>query len=117
MPESNDPSAGALNRLDKRLGAFEASRRARPSHAGIGGAAGDGYRLLGQMLGGVLGGLGLGWALDHFARTGPWGIVGGLIVGAGLSIYATVQTASRISARAAKPLSGAGVPHDSGEDT
>lgn len=100
MPKSDDSSQGALGRLDKRLDAFEATRKAKPFALGMGNSASEGYRLLGQMLGGVLGGIGLGWLLDHFAHTGPWGVVGGLLIGAGLSVYATVRTASRISARA-----------------
>ena len=97
---SQGASRGALGRLEGRLDAFDAGRAAKPGGQGIGESAGDGYRLLGQMLGGVLGGIGLGWLLDHFAHTGPWGVIGGLLIGAGLSIYATVQTASRISAKA-----------------
>ena len=88
--------------LDRRLEAFEARGPRRGlGPLGVGQGAADGYRLLGQMLGGVLGGLGLGWLLDHFAHTGPWGVVGGLVIGAALSIIATVKTASAISARSA----------------
>jgi ATP synthase protein I len=100
MPEPDTFSQKALKRFDKRLDAFEATRGAKPFSLGMGDSASDGYRLLGQMLGGVLGGIGLGWLVDHFAHTSPWGIVGGLLIGAGLSIYATVRTASAISARA-----------------
>ena len=108
MPKPDDSSQGALERLDERLDAFEAARKAKPFALGVGNSASEGYRLLGQMLGGVLGGIGLGWLLDRFAHTGPWGVIGGLLIGAGLSIYATVRTASRISARAAaNPAPGA----------
>ena len=70
------------------------------------------------MLGGVLGGLGLGWLVDRFAHTGPWGVVGGLVIGATLSIIATVKTASTISARsmADKPPPTAVDPGDDDED-
>ncbi len=91
MPEPEESSHGALSRLDERLDTFEANRAAKPRAAfGIGESASDGYRMLGEMLGGVLGGVGLGWLVDHFAHTSPWGVVGGLLIGAGLSIYATV---------------------------
>jgi ATP synthase protein I len=99
MPEPKDTGRDPLGRLDARIEAFE-SRRGR-AKAGIGQEAADGYRLLGQMLGGVLGGVGLGWLLDHFAHTSPWGLVGGLLIGSGLSIFSTIRTAMRISARAA----------------
>ena len=116
MPEPDD-TEGAFDRLDKRLGAFDESRRSsKPALPGIGGEAGDGYRLLGQMLGGVLGGLGLGWLADRVFHTGPWGIVLGVIVGTGLSIYAAIRTASAISARAEKSAGvSASVRKDGGE--
>jgi len=104
MSEPDDSSHGGLKRLDKQLAAFEAARAAKPASLGMVDSSGDGYRLLGQMLGGVFGGVGLGWLLDHFAHTSPIGVVGGLLIGSGLSIYATVRTASRLSAKAAKPV-------------
>jgi ATP synthase protein I len=110
MPKPEESSQGALGRLEGRLDAFDASRAAKPGKSGIGESAGDGYRLLGQMLGGVLGGIGLGWLVDHFAHTSPWGLIGGLLIGAGLSVYATVQTASRISAKAEAKLGAAASP-------
>jgi ATP synthase protein I len=100
MPESEESSHRALERLDKRLEAFETDRAVRPGRSGVGESAADGYRMLGEMLGGV----GFGWLVDHFAHTSPWGLVGGLVIGAGLSVFATVQTASRISAKAAAKL-------------
>ena len=114
-PATSDPRSGnegrdPLARLDSDLASFEASRRKTPSGMG---EAGAGYRLLGQMIGGVLGGIGLGWLVDHFAHTSPWGLVLGLLIGAGLSIVSTVRTASRLSARAegkAGPV--AAVPDD-----
>jgi ATP synthase protein I len=117
MPESEESSHHALERLDRRLEAFEADRATKPGLPGVGQSAADGYRMLGEMLGGVLGGVGLGWLIDHFAHTGPWGVVGGLVIGAGLSIFATVQTASRISARAAaKSGHGATAPAPTGDE-
>jgi ATP synthase protein I len=63
-------------------------------------AGGDGVRVLGQLLSGLLGGIGLGWLLDQVAHTTPWGLVGGLAIGTGLSIFSTVRMASRTSAAA-----------------
>ena len=114
-PATSDPKSGGkghdpLARLDSDLASFEAGRRKAPSGMG---EAGAGYRLLGQMIGGVLGGLGLGWLVDRFAHTSPWGLVLGLLIGAGLSIFSAVQTASRLSARTeAKASPTAPVPDD-----
>ncbi len=122
MPKPEIPGGRDLETLSERLGAFDASRKARPALAGIGGGAGEGYRMLAQMLGGVLGGLGFGWLVDHFAHTGPWGVLIGLVLGAGLSIYGTVQTASRISAGVASDAAAqsqapdVGAEDDDGDD-
>jgi len=115
MSDPDESSRRALNRLDRRLGAFDDSRRAKTSGTGLGGEAGGGYRLLGQMLGGVLGGVGLGWLVDHFAGTGPWGVLGGLAIGVGASLYATVRTALRMSARAEAKM-GPVAPAGDGDD-
>ena len=96
MPQSDDDSREALKRLDQRLKAF------KPDGAPAPGAGADqrgisaGYRLVGELLGGVLGGLGLGWTFDHFAHTTPLGIVIGLLLGLGASLYAVVRGALRM---------------------
>ena len=100
MPEPGDSSQDPLGRLDARIKALETSRGG--SKAKVGADAADGYKVLGQMLGGVLGGVGLGWLADRFAHTAPWGLIGGLLIGAGLSIYSTIRTAMRMSARATR---------------
>jgi ATP synthase protein I len=118
MPKPDETSHGALGRLDRRLDAFEATRAAKPSVMGMGESAGDGYRLLGQLLGGVFGGLGLGWLVDHFAHTTPFGIVGGLLIGVGLSVFAAVRTAMAMSAReAAKGPPSPAVADDDDDET
>jgi ATP synthase protein I len=96
MPHPNDPPDEALRSLDQRLGAAEAARARKLSpdtHA----AMAQGYRFVGEVVGGVLGGVGLGWLLDRFAGTAPWGLVGGLLIGAGLSIFVAVSTAAKAS--------------------
>jgi ATP synthase protein I len=100
MPKSQDPGPDPIGRLDERLAAFDADRR-KP-RTGMGFEAADGYRLLGQMLGGVLGGVGLGWLLDRFAHTSPFGVVGGLLIGTTLALVTTIRTATRMSDRAQK---------------
>lgn len=100
MPEPDKSSDEALRRLDDQLAAFEAKREARPTPLGLGDAS-EGFRLLGQILGGVLGGLGLGWLVDRLAGASPWGVLGGLLIGVVVSIVAAVRQAAAMSAKAA----------------
>jgi len=95
MPQPDDSSEEALRRLDQKLDALQA-RRAAPDG---GGSLSAGYRLVGEVIGGVLGGLGVGLAIDHFAHTQPWGVIGGLTVGAVVSVSAAAITASRVADR------------------
>jgi ATP synthase protein I len=41
--------------------------------------------------------MGLGWALDRWLRTGPWLVVTGIVVGAGVGFYQFIRLLSRIS--------------------
>ena len=96
MPQPDDSSEDAFRRLDRRLDSLQA-QRATPS--GERAAISTGYRLVGEVIGGVLGGLGLGVTLDHFAHTQPWGVIGGLLIGAVFSVSAASATAARTADR------------------
>jgi ATP synthase protein I len=101
-PDDTGPHEGkaALNRLDEELDAFEAKRARAASPLGGGEAGAEGYRLVAGLIGGLLGGLGLGWFFDRIAHTAPFGLIGGLLIGIGLSTYSAVRTAGRMSAQA-----------------
>lgn len=106
MSQPEDLHREARERLEARLDAVEAER-ARVASGDAHKAMARGYRFLGEVVGGVLGGAGLGWLIDRFAGTAPLGLVGGLLIGSGLSIFVAVQAAakaSRIDAAKAGPL-------------
>ena len=71
-PEAPEPPPhqAALSSLDAKLDAFEASR-ARKVAQHRQDAGQDGYRVLADLVGGILGGLGLGWLLDQLMHTSP----------------------------------------------
>jgi ATP synthase protein I len=94
MPHPKESPDEALARLDQRLGAAEAAQ-ARKLSPDMHAAMAQGYRFVGEVVGGVLGGVGLGWLLDRFAHTQPWGVIGGLLVGSGISIFAAVSAAAK----------------------
>jgi ATP synthase protein I len=107
----NAPNQEALRRLDDRIGAFEASRaRKAKDHSAHQGH--DGYRVLADLIGGILGGLGFGWLLDQLLHISPWGLIGGMLIGTGLSAFMVVRTAGRMGNKTSiapgpdKPLLG-----------
>lgn len=118
MPSPEDQRDAALKRLDQGLVSLEASR-VRPVGA-MGSetrAAGDGYRLLGELIGGIFGGLGAGWVFDYYLHTTPWGLVGGLLLGLCVSVFMLVRQATHMSEKAAArqgPVHS--VPFDDAED-
>jgi len=116
MPQQESSHDAARKRLDARLEAFEADRVAKPT--GLANAfTSSGSRFLGEVVGGVLGGAGFGWLLDRFAGTGPWGLIGGLLIGTGLSIFVAVRSAAKMQKQAmeeAGPLPS--VPFDDEND-
>lgn len=95
MPPEDPSDPEALQSLDQRLEAFEAGRRAQSSPINMGWATSDAYRVLGRMLGGVFGGVGLGWWFDKFARTAPLGLLVGLFLGVTITIVSLVRDATR----------------------
>ena len=102
MSQPDEESQEALKRLQDRLDTFDGERapKAQSSDADRRSMS-EGYRLLGEALGGVLGGLGLGWVVDTFVHTTPFGMVIGLLLGTAASAYAAYKSADRASRRAA----------------
>jgi ATP synthase protein I len=116
MTRRDDQHDEALKRLDDGLDAFEA-KRVRDDRSQLAVAGGAGYRLIAELIGGLLGGLGLGWLVDRLAHTTPWGIAVGVSLGAGLSVYLAARTAARMGAQAlAKSGPVPPVPADADDD-
>jgi ATP synthase protein I len=73
MPKADEPNDKALRKastLGSPLSRRE-KRRKQPIRAEHEKSSQDGYRLLADLIGGVLVGLGFGWLLDRYAGTGP----------------------------------------------
>lgn len=115
MPPPEDPSKKALKRLGDRISELEAER-APKGGAAAQRAMGQGYRFLSEVVGGVLGGLGLGWLFDRIAHTQPFGLIGGLLIGVGVSTFVAIHGAaawSKAESDRAGPLPS--VPDDEDE--
>ena len=113
MPPPDEKRDEAIRRLQQRAGALEA-RTVQKQPRDLGAQAHSyGYRLLGLLLGGVAVGLGFGWAIDAVAKTTPFGIIVGVLVGFVVSVWLAVRTARRMTAEASQEW---GPPQDLGPD-
>lgn len=103
MPEPKEDRDEAASRLAADLDAFDAARRRKIKPVAEATGANEGYRLISTLIGGVLGGLGLGWLADRLAHSSPIGLISGLLIGTAGAIYSIVRTASRANGPAGEP--------------
>lgn len=118
MTKVDKPREEALKRLDERAAALDArTQRPQGRHAGEM-AVSQAYRIIAELLGGVIVGLALGFAVDMFAHTTPWGMIVGILLGFALSIWMARRTANRLMALAKQEESGPpqSVPFDDDEE-
>ncbi len=102
MPSPDDlRRQEALGRLNEQARAFEARNRPpASSHAAGERAVSQAYRIIAELIGGVLVGLAAGFIFDQVFKTTPWGLVGGVLAGFALSIWMARRTANRLMALA-----------------
>lgn len=86
-----------LSSLDERLKAAQADEAHR---TGAGKAESDGgYRLgnrvLAELIGGMVGGALIGWVIDRFAGTQPWGLLVMLALGTGAAFRNIIRISSQ----------------------
>ena len=100
MAPEDDARREALKRLDERAATLEArTQRPEATHAGEQ-AVSQAYRIIAELLGGVLVGLAAGFIVDRILGTTPWGLIGGVLLGFALSIWMARRTANRLMAMA-----------------
>ena len=100
MPPAPDQDR-AVSELTARADALRA-RTARPTATGAHGTAvNQAYRIIAELVGGVVAGLALGFGVDLLLPTEPWGLIGGVLIGFALSVYMARRPAHRLMAQAA----------------
>ena len=72
-----------ISSLEERLNAAREreEERNRPKATGADANYRSGNRVLADLLGGLIGGVVIGGAIDYFAGTSPWGLLVGLFLG------------------------------------
>lgn len=99
MPGPDLSREEALARLNERADALEA--RNAPQTVDYGQqAASQAYRILAELIGGVLVGLAIGFGVDQVFGTLPWGMIGGVVFGFAVSVWMARRTANRLMALA-----------------
>ena len=98
-PDARNPVGedARLDALEERLRAARERELERNQPRATGSDANYrlGNRVLAELLGGVLGGLVIGWVIDTFAGTAPWGLMVMLFLG----IIVAFRNIIRISSR------------------
>ena len=102
---SDDPNARDPVGEDKRIDALEerlkaAQKREEMRRKPTAGVEADenyriGNRVLAELIGGIGGGAFLGWVIDHFAGTSPWGLLGVMVLGIIVSFRNIIRISNR----------------------
>ena len=88
---------------DARIDALEArlkaarereDQRNRPQVSGADANYRSGNRVLADLLGGILGGAVIGWSIDYFAGTSPWGLLVMLFLGIVVAFRNVIRAAN-----------------------
>jgi len=102
-PPARDPIAedARIDALDRRLKAAKEreDERNRPS---AGSSVGDanyrmGSKVLSELIGGIGGGALIGWVIDQFAGTSPWGLLAMLFLGIIVAFRNIIRISNRRS--------------------
>jgi ATP synthase protein I len=97
------PDPDRLTDLGKRLDELQTKQAQRterpgPSQSGIA------TRIVGELIGGLVVGSGLGWGFDRIFHTAPWGLVVFFVLGAAAGIRGVMRVAQTVSADTAQDI-------------
>ncbi len=117
MSPAQEPREEAIRRLEQRASALGArTQRPLTRHAGEQ-AVGQAYRIIAELIGGVLLGLGGGFVVVWaFKVPTAVGLIGGVLIGFALSLWLANRTAQRLMAMAKQEGEPRSVPFDDDEE-
>lgn len=117
MPKSGESREEAIKRLAESASALEArTARKAHDHGAQARAASQAWRILAELLGGVFAGLAAGFIVDRVFGTVPWGLISGVLLGFGVSVWMARRTAHRLMAQAKTEGEPTSVPFDDDEE-
>ncbi|CAL1692449.1 hypothetical protein MMB232_02616 [Brevundimonas subvibrioides] len=118
MSQPTESREEAIKRLTESASALEARSAAAVSHEAAGqAAAGQAWRIIADLFGGVFVGFALGFVGYRFLGLGAWGLIGGVLLGFAVSVWMAWRTAQRLMAEAkASGVEPKSVPFDDDEE-
>lgn len=86
-----------VDALEERLKAAREreEQRSRPQNKGADASYRLGNRVLAELLGGIVGGALIGWVIDRFANTAPWGLLVMLFLGIVVAFRNIIRISNR----------------------
>jgi ATP synthase protein I len=77
----------------------EEREEGRPARSGIASGYAAALRLSGEFIAGILFGAAIGWVIDRFAGTSPWGLIVFLLLGFCAGILSILRSAGMVAER------------------
>jgi len=101
LPSEEAALSARLARLGDRLGQVPPSRTPAtgPGQTADRSAFARGIRLSSELVGGVILGAGLGWLLDRWLGTSPWGLIVFLLLGFAAGVLNVMRAAGVVAER------------------
>lgn len=96
------------HKLDKALDEAQAAERAQPSNEVTARGMSLAFRIVGEFVSGVLVGAGLGWLIDHWLGTSPWGLIVLLLLGFVAGVLNVLRAVGKVAQPEARQVSRRG---------
>jgi len=101
MSPTKETREEAIARLTKSASELEArTANARSAEISAHAVTSQAYKIIAELLGGVIVGIAIGFGVDRVFGTAPWGLIGGVLLGFALSLWMARRTANRLMAQA-----------------
>lgn len=117
-PAVSDPRGDDLDRRRRDLEAAIAARRPEkpesrdPAKAGGLGGMGYALRLSSEFIAGIVVGAVIGWMIDRWVGTSPWGLIVFLLLGFGAGVLNVLRSAGKVAQHGSVPPEGDGPAKD-----
>ena len=101
MSPTKESREEAIKRLNESASALEGRTKVEQSaEFAAHSVTGQAYKIIAELLGGVIVGIAIGFGVDRVFGTAPWGLIGGVLLGFALSLWMARRTANRLMAQA-----------------